>query len=291
MSRSVLVTGASGFIGQRLLQLPSPLTFVPVSLRGMSVEQVDFTNADAVVHLAGIAHRMDQPNGDIYYSVNRDLTMALASKAKLQGVSHFIFVSTVKVYGDSRSVLDQYAEPAPEDDYGRSKLEAERGLLALSGPDFTVAIIRPPLVYGPGVKGNILKLMQWISKGYPLPFKGVSNARSMVYVDNLVALMHVILEEKVSGIFIAGDKVPLCTSEVVRHLGEGLGVRPRLVALPGFVWNILGWFRPMVVRRLTGSYVVFNHETNERLGFRAPYTTREGLLATAQWFLQEKYQS
>ena len=192
MANKILLTGASGFIGLALSEYcKDKIQLTPVSLRTVLPEDIDFSGQNSIFHLAGIAHQMTAIEDEIYFKVNHDLTIRLAQAAKRIGVNHFIFVSTIKVYGENivRNILDETSDCLPEDAYGKSKRKAEIALQEMEDDNFKVAIVRPPLVYGPGVKGNLIKLLNLINKKLPLPFGGIDNKRSMVYLDNLIELL------------------------------------------------------------------------------------------------------
>lgn len=199
----IALTGAGGFIGKRFLQYnKDKFDLVPVSLRETNVEDINLADTDVIVHLAGKAHDMNPVPDQVFYQVNYTLTKQLAEKARLQGVTHFIYVSSTKVYGDeANGVLNERSHCLPTDAYGKSKLQAEEMVRHLSNTRFKVAVIRPPLVYGPGVKGNMIRLLDLANRNLPLPFGNTRNARSMVFVDNLVELINVIIRRQATGIF------------------------------------------------------------------------------------------
>jgi nucleoside-diphosphate-sugar epimerase len=284
---TVLLTGSSGFIGQRYLSYNrKSYTIQTVSLQQTSIEAIDFANIKVIIHLAGIAHRMDQPSGQIYYDVNVEQTRQLAIKAQKGGVPHFIFASSVKVYGDelNNTQLDETSPTAPEDDYGKSKLQAEQILRGLENEHFKVAIVRPPLVYGAGVKGNMLKIMALATKPYPLPLKGINNQRSMVFIDNLVALFNTITENQASGVFIAGDKKPLSTSQLFETISTTMGKKPHWFKVPHWGISLLKSIKPALVSRLFGSFVIDNTQTNKTLNFIPPHTAEEGIAQMVNWY-------
>lgn len=278
MGEKLLLTGSSGFVGSRWLKRSQLRTVArPVFLRRQSVESIDWTDVGTVVHLAGIAHRMGQPSGPIYYEVNRDLSYALALAAKNNGVRQFVFVSTVKVFGDKVEFIDETTVPEPADDYGRSKREAEQRLSELSDDRFGVSTVRPPLIYGPDVKGNLLRIMKLLNSGCPVPFKGIHNRRSMVHVDNLIALLDTIIQQKAIGTFHAGDDRPLSTSELVELIYGALGRSPRWFKLPSPFVGLLRRAVPSAAERLFGSYVLDTRQTNSKLDFDPPLETVDGI--------------
>src|ERR1700674_4978017 len=182
----VMVTGATGFVGKRFVEFnQDKYQLIPVSLRNLKLENLDLGGVDVIVHLAGKAHDMKKANDQVYFEVNYQLTRNLANIAKTNAIPHFIFISTVKVYGgESKTMLNEISPCFPEDAYGKSKWKAEEYLKSLQSERFRIAIIRPPLVYGPGVKGNMIRILRLADKNIPLPFAKAGNERSMVFVDN-----------------------------------------------------------------------------------------------------------
>lgn len=277
----ILITGASGFVGQSLVPILQQKHHVEtVSLRKKKVEDLDLKNTEVIVHLAGMAHQMTKIDPKIYFDVNRDLTLKVAEKAKADGVKQFIFISSVKVYGDTGrvgQVLNENSECTPTDPYGKSKLEAEIGLQKLETPDFKVAIIRPPLIYGKEVKGNLQRLKSLILKMPILPFGGIKNERSMVYVGNLIALIDHLIQHQNSGIFIAGDQKAHSTTDLVVAMKQFLNAKTRLVKLPNFAVSILRLLKPALINRLFDSYVIDNSLTNKKLNFQPPFPFEKGI--------------
>ncbi len=280
----ILLTGAEGFIGRNLRQSTSCET-VTFSFSGGDIDTIDFRGIDAVVHLAALVHRMVPPEEREYFRINRDQTLLLAGRAKEAGVRQFLFMSTVKVYGETsgESCLNEQTPCFPSDPYGRSKLEAEKGLRALEDEHFAVTIVRTPIVYGPGVKANILSLIRLVEKLPLLPLGGIRNKRSFVYVGNLTALIDAVLAKKASGIFLASDAVLFSTSSLVGQIAKALGVRTRIVSVP-WLGALLKRFRPALHERLFGTLCVDASATNRRLGFIPPYSAEAGWMKTIEWY-------
>lgn len=291
MHKQVLVTGASGFVGVRFMEYNAKkYALQSVSLRKTKVDEIDFQKTETIVHLAGMAHQMQKIDDQIYFDVNFHLTTDFAKAAKAAGVKHFIFISTVKVYGDEpkSGYLDLSSPTLPTDPYGKSKLQAEEALQQLEGENFTVSIIRPPLVYGPKVKGNMIRFLELAQKNLPIPFKGIENQRSMVFLDNLVELINKVMDTKTSGVFIAGDKKPISTSELLGGMYEGLDIQPKWFKMPSIGVSILNILKPELVKRLFGSFVIDNTETNKILDFNPPFSSKEGIKVMTDWFKNQK---
>ena len=276
----ILVTGASGFIGRFAVPFLQKNNNVnTVSLQNISPSQVDYNSIKTIVHLAGMAHRMEAVDSDVYFKINHELTLDFALQAKLAGVSHFVYISTVKVYGDHKGIkyFDESSLCAPTDPYGESKWRAEKDLLTLVDDKFTVSIIRPPLVYGRDVKGNLQSLLGLVRKYPIIPFGGISNKRSMVYVGNLVALIDTIISKNVGGIFLAGDEYPHSTSELVDMIIRNANLKTKNLAIPLFLKKVFKSLKPEMYHRLFGDFIIDNVKTNKSLGFTPPFSFEEGV--------------
>ena len=286
MKKKVAITGASGFVGQRLLTYSRDMfQMVSLPLRETKPALMNLSGTDTVVHLAGKAHDMGQVDDNIYFTVNYELTKELADRAKQQGVRHFVYISSTKVYGDHiQQVLNEQSVCTPTDAYGASKLKAEQYLQSVSSPSFKVAVVRPPLVYGPGVKGNMIRLLHLAGKNYTLPFGKSGNARSMVFIDNLVALINTVIIQEAEGIFVAGDSEPVATDKLILLIRKYLGNPKGLISVPGFFRNIIKQLKPGLYIRLFGSFVVDNRMTNLQLNFTPPFTTEYGVEQMVKWF-------
>ncbi|NCN95802.1 MAG: NAD-dependent epimerase/dehydratase family protein [Bdellovibrionales bacterium] len=200
----VLLTGSSGFIGRHFISdFKRHYDIRTTNLRALDPSQIDFLEIETVVHCAGLAHQMDRsPPEEEYFEVNCNLSVKLAKAAKEAGVLHFIYFSTSHVFGDSGtlSLTNPPLSPAsschPTDGYGKSKLAAEKELLSLSSKSFTVSIVRPPLVYGRGAKGNIPRLGKLIQRIPILPLGYGKNRRSLIYIGNLTAFIDTLIRKK-----------------------------------------------------------------------------------------------
>jgi nucleoside-diphosphate-sugar epimerase len=316
----VLVTGASGFIGRALLNHSKHrpgLTLVGASRRPVSdflpgvdhvrIEDVSgrtdwnsvLAGVDAVVHTAARVHvmrdRAENPLAD-YRRVNVEGTLALARQAVEAGVKRMIFLSSVKVNGESTQPDRPFTaddSPGPRDPYGISKMEAERGLMDLATrSDLEVVIIRPVLAHGPGVGANFLSLMRLIRTGLPLPFGGVRNRRSILALENLLDLVFTTLvhEAAANQIFLASDGEDLSTPALIRGIAQAMGCRARLIPVPGSVLRsggkLLG--RSSIVDRLCGWLQVDIEKTRRVLGWAPPLRVSQGLQRTVAHFLMNR---
>lgn len=276
--KNVLVTGASGFIGFHAVPFLSKHYQVETfSLRSEMPLPEDLPKCDAIVYLSGVAH---QPRIDpkLYYRVNRDMAISFAEKALQAGAKQFIYISSIKAMGEGGPyTLDEDSPCHPATDYGKSKLEGEDALLKLGTPEFKVSVIRPAVVYGFGAKGNIRKLTRFIRRWPWVPLGGIDNKRSMVYIGNLLALIHQVIRQQASGVFIAADDVAYSTSEIVGAINKRMERQRKILKFPSFLEPLIKFLLPGVYDRLFGNFIVDNSKTREKLDFQSPYTLETGL--------------
>lgn len=314
--KSVFVTGGSGFVGSalvsslRLRGIPLKLAlrsgiaengFPVFRFGGLSSDQdwgAGLAGQDVVVHSAARVHVMNDISTDPlaeFRRVNVEGTLNLARQAAVAGIKRFIFISSIKVNGEGTTLGKPYTAfdgPAPHDPYGVSKLEAEEGLrLIADETGMEVVIIRPVLVYGPGVKANFRSMMNWVNKGVPLPLGAIHNRRSLVSLDNLVDLIATCIDHPAAAnqIFLVSDGEDLSTSQMLRRIAAALGRPVRLLPVPER-WlcaasGLLG--KSAVAQRLCGSLQVDIRHTCETLGWQPPVSVDEGFRRTAHAFLNE----
>lgn len=309
-----LVTGAGGFVGQALVarlasdpsvevhaatrQVGLPL---PPGVNRVAAPALDadadwrpaLQGVDVVVHLAARVHVMDERAADpltAFRRVNVQGSRALAQQALESGVRRFVFVSSVKVHGEATAPgLPWHADdpPAPQDAYGQSKQEAEQGLRALmQGSAMELVVVRPPLVYGPGVRANFQALARAVARGWPLPLGAVHNQRSFVALDNLVDLLVLCGTHPAAAgeAFLVSDGCDLSTTELLQRIARAQGRRARLWPVP------VGWLQAAgrltgqdaVLQRLCGNLQVDITRTRERLGWRPPCSVDEALRQMVQ---------
>lgn len=258
--KKILITGKNSYVGNNLEnwlnQYPEKYSIDKISLRDDSWKECDFSIYDVVVHVAGIAHVSTDPNmEELYYRVNRDLTIEVAKKSKAENVKQFIFLSSIIVYGDNPSkdgVIDEHTVPKPSNFYGRSKLEAEEGIKPLESEDFKVVIIRPPMIYGKDSKGNYPKLAAF-ARRFPV-FPDFENKRSMIHIDNLTEFMKLMIDNKESGLFFPQNKEYVKTSELVRLIAEAHGKKVYLTKIFNPLLNIM-INRVNIINKVFGSLI------------------------------------
>ncbi len=320
--RVVVVTGSNGFVGSWLCRVlieaglevrgvgrhapdsPVPgVSFHPADLLDGEGVRPALAGADTVVHLAARVHVMREAAAEPlreFRRINVDGTRSLLEESVRAGVRRVVFASTVKaVAEESRQPLTQRTPARPVDPYGVSKLEAEELVAAEARRHALEAtILRLPLVYGPGMKGNMLSLFRLVDRGIPLPLGSVDNRRSLAFVGNVAAAMLTALRAPGGepATFFVSDGRDLSTPELLRLIGHALGRDARLLRVPpalfraaGRLGDLVSRLRPVpltssAVDRLLGSLAVDPSALNRSLGFRPPYTVEEGLRLTAEWY-------
>lgn len=311
----ILVTGASGFVGQALLaRLQEVDRPVRAALRNSAsistaTEQIvvgdigpdtkwqqALEGVGCVVHLAARTHMLDDDSADsltAYRNINVLGSVRLAQQAIATGVRRIVFLSSVKVNGES-TVTRPFIEadaPAPLDPYGITKLEAEIALRGISNESgIEIVILRPPLVYGPGVKGNLLRLLDLISRGIPLPLGSIKNRRSLVCVANLAdAIVSCIDAPEAAGAtYMVSDGENISTPMLIRKLAAAMNRTSRLLPCPPALISLAARLigKSAIASRLTGSLTVDSSRIRRELGWQPRYTLDQGLEATAQWYHQ-----
>jgi len=305
----VLITGANGLVGRRLQLVLRQAGRVVIpcvrkaagtgeyavgDIDGQTVWAVPLTAVPvAVVHLAAHVHQMREDPmvaERLHRQVNTEGTLNLARLCAAAGVRRFVFVSTVKVLGEGGETPYRADAPlAPIGPYSVSKAEAEAGLWEIAAATgMEVVVVRPPLVYGPGVGANFLRLMQVVARGWPMPLGAVRNGRSLVYLDNLIDVIRVCLSHPAAAgrTYLVSDGDDVSTPDLARRIGAALGRPARLIAIPTpwMQWAgcLLG--KQAALERLLGSLRVNIDPLRQELGWTPPYTMQAGLAATAAWY-------
>lgn len=310
----ILVTGGNGFVGTAFVQLalqkgcqvrlaqramnntlPAAAEICIVGEIGPdTIWEKALDGCDMVVHLAARVHKMNESAADPaaeYWRTNVDGTLNLARQAIAAGVKRFLFMSSIKVNGEGRETpYSEVDTPVPEDLYAQSKWEAEQQLKnVVSTSNMRLIVLRPPLVYGPGVGANFLKLITLVMSGIPLPLGSVKNARSLIYVGNLADAMYTCLVCDLGQIntFLVSDKDDVSTPKLVRILAEALERPVRTVPFPEMLLRCLGALAGKLkqVERLIGSLTIDSRQIQEKLNWSPPYTLSEGVKYTVKWYL------
>lgn len=314
----ILITGVTGFLGGAVVRslLPNKQLNLLAAVRsivdlpeGVDVSEVGEINQktdwsefvktpELIIHCAARVHVMNEKSNDplqAFRDVNVAGTLNLAKQAAAAGVKRFIFISSIKVNGEGTDINCKYTisdQVAPEDPYGISKHEAEQSLIELSQEtDMELVIIRPTLVYGPGVKGNFLNLLKLCKSGLPLPFGAIQNARSMVYLENLVDLITTCIDHPnaTGQIFLASDGDDLSLTGLLDLIRKTMNKPALLIPVPSFLFKLVGKLtgKAAIVDRLVGNLQVDSGNAKTLLGWQAPYTVEQGIKATVDDFLKK----
>lgn len=309
-AQTVLVTGASGFVGRAVVRAlaadrrfacraayrQQPGKEAPAGAEILVTGDITdgggwneaLAGADAVVHTVARAHILHETANDAlaaYRRINVEGTLALARRAAAVGVKRFVFLSSIKVNGEATPADRPFTEddtPAPLDAYGISKLEAEQGLVAIARETgLEVVVLRPPLIYGPGVKGNLERLMRLVARGIPIPLGAVRNQRSMIGLDNLcAAILACLTQPEAAGrTYLVADGHDLATPELIRIIAAAMRKKARLWPLPPALLRLAGRLagRTGEVERLTGSLRVDASRITRELGWRPETSVEAGL--------------
>ena len=313
--KKICITGANGFIGKSICKalsasgnyirgfvrtidlenVSSEIEHVPIGDISLKINWKDqLKGFDCIIHCAGITQNISSiKNQDFYHLVNVDVTKRLAEQAAEAGVKRLIFLSSVKVYGESIDKTNIKKKffyddiPTPIDDYGISKLKAEKELWEISSrTNLEIIVLRLPLVYGHNAKGNIARLIKLIKLGIPLPLSMVKNHRSMIGIDNLVDLLICCVDHsKANGkTFLPSDGDDLSTPELINLIASSMGQKARLFPMPIFLLKFLGFIfdRKEEINRLLGSLRIDNSYIKETLNWLPPINVKEGIRRMVQ---------
>ena len=311
---AVLITGVNGFVGQclstvalqrgwRVTGAVRTASTCPAGVEPVVVGDIDdetkwaeaLRGIDIVVHLAARVHVMKDNAADPLHEfrrVNLHGTTNLARQAARAGVKRLVYVSSIKVNGEETQGLRQYSDldtPAPQDPYAISKWEAEQALHRIAHETgLEVVILRPPLMYGPGVKGNFASMLRVLGKSIPLPLASVDNRRSLLYVGNFVSAITASAIHPVAAdqTYLVSDGEDISTPDLLRRVATALGVSPRLFPFPRALLRLAGKLsgKSEQIGRLLGSLRVDSDKIRRDLNWQPPYSLQQGLQATADWY-------
>ncbi len=309
----LLITGASGQVGSAVVEAALEKKFdVLGQVRKQKVDRVptfnseisldtDWTKAlegvDCVVHCAARVHQMNDNSTspiEAYREVNTFGTLNLARQAAENNVKRFVFISSIKVNGEftaSNAPFVNDSENVPKDPYGLSKYEAEQGLWEIAAKTgLEVVIIRPPLVYGPGVKANFLSMMRWVEKGIPLPLGAIHNVRSLVCLDNLVDLiLTCCVHPNAKGeVFLVSDNDDVSTSQLLKMVAQAMSRPNRMLPIPMSWINLAARLigKPQIAQRLCGNLQADISHTMDTLSWKPPYSLEVGVKKTVDAYLK-----
>jgi len=268
----LLVTGSSGYLGRSFIQeYKKKYHFQTFSKQKESLEQLNISNIDVVVHCAALVHQKKELSYKKYYDINTLYPTELAKKAKVAGVKQFIFISTIAVYDPKESLINQETEPKPKSSYGKSKYEAEKQLLALQDDQFNIVIIRTPMIYGKNAPGNIDTLIKLIHKVCILPFGKINNQRSFIYIKNITSVIDQAIQNKTEGILLVADKKPISTTKLISSLAKGMNKKVWLIHIPLFE-TLLKKLKPKLHSKLYGNLKIEDNLKHFFPHYQLPYT-------------------
>jgi len=282
--RKILITGANSYIGncfkEWLKQWPNDYLVESISVRGDSWKGKSFARYDTLLHLAGIAHVSTNPRMEnVYYKVNRDLAIEVAKKAKIEGIKQFIFMSSILIYVDGTGkieIINRDTKPSPRNFYGKSKLQAEEGIMKLRSNDFKVAILRPPMVYGKGCKGNYPKLSK-IARKTPV-FPDYENFRSMLYIDNLCEFIRLIVDNEECGVYFPQNSEYVKVSNMVKLISQVHGKKLILTKIFNPVIRLL-CKHVMIINKVFGNLIYEMSMSDYKVNYRIK-TLEESIIET-----------
>ncbi len=316
----ILVSGATGFVGTSLLKrlmflsnfswcaavrqanegTVSHKQAIILDDNGSVCSPQSLLGFDVVIHTAARVHRMSvtDTNSEIaaFKKANTLFTLTLAKQAAAAGVKRFLFLSSIKVNGEQTEPNQSFCEnspPSPSDPYSVSKYEAEQGLWEISRETgIEIVIIRPPLVYGPGVKANFLRMLQWLERGVPLPLGGINNQRSLVALDNLVDFICLCIEHPAAAnqLFLVSDDHDLSTPALLHSLAGFMKTPDRVFSIPSPLLNVTARLlgKSNEIQRLCGSLQVDITKAKELLGWKPPVSVDHALKEAAEWYMESK---
>ena len=257
--KKILITGANSYVGTSfekwLSQWPDKYHVDTIDMIDGTWREKSFAGYDVIFHVAGIAHvKETKKNAHLYDEINRDLAYETAQKAKSEGVSQIIFMSSMSVYGIDTGIITKDTETCPKSHYGKSKLQAERQISQLAEKTFSVTILRPPMIYGKGCKDNYAKLAK-LAKKIPV-FPEIKNQRSMLYIDNLSEFIRNLIDTRQDGLFLPQNEEYVCTSELVKEIAGLYGRKMKVVKIFNPLIIILH-DRVKILNKIFGSLVYF----------------------------------
>lgn len=267
--KKILITGANSYIGTNFenyfKQWSDDYKVETVDMIDGAWKDRSIKGYDVVFHVAGIAHiKETKENAELYYKVNRDLVYEVAKKSKNDGVRQFIFLSSMSVYGMETGVISKNTVPTPKSNYGKSKLQAEELITPLQDATFNIVVLRPPMIYGKGCKGNYARLEKFALKS-PI-FPKIENKRSMIYIDNLSKFIKTIIDDTNKGLFFPQNDEYVCTSDMVREIAEANGKKIYMTKLFNPLLRVL---KVSTVNKVFGDLVYEKEKNmNSMVGFK-----------------------
>lgn len=255
----ILIAGANSYIGESFKnwaekRYPGEFVINTLDMTDENWREKSFAGYDTVLHVAGIVHRKEKPDmQSLYRTVNTDLPAETAGKARDEGVRQFVFMSSMSVYGKNTGRIQRKDKPSPKSYYGKSKLYAEKLLIRLGNDDFKIAILRPPMVYGKGCKGNYQLLKKFVLKS-PI-FPDWKNERSMIHIDVLNDFLVELIREEAKGLYLPQDKKYICTAELAQKLAQKNHKRIKLTKVFNWCIRLALWLQIPVIEKVFGTLI------------------------------------
>lgn len=277
--KKILITGASGYLGSSFINsYYKEFAFEKFSLLKQSIEELNFQNIEVVLHCAALVHKSNSQNYSYedFYRINADYTYRLAKEAKQSKVGHFVFISTIAIYGDTEDTIRLNTPRFPKTNYGKSKLEAENLIKELNDDNFKVTIVRPSMIYGENAPGNIDSLIKLINLFRFVPLGQIKNKRTFVSINNLTSVLKHIIINEIEGEYLVSDDEPISTSDLILNLSKSIGRKIYLFKVP-FLEILLKLLKPGLYQKLFTDLVVDNSESNRILNYKTPNTVYQEL--------------
>ena len=278
--KKILLTGSTGFIGKSFYnEYCSKYNILTFSFRNDDFSKLNLNKIDTIFHLSALVHKSPEKDYAEYKQVNVEQTIRLAKKAKKSGVRHFIFVSSVAVYGVDSGIVHENSLCNPQTNYAKTKLEAEKELLKLQSDTFIVSIVRIPIVTGYKAPGNMISLIKLVKRVSFLPLNKIQNKRSMLFIGNFLYLINLVIEKQTEGILLFSDNETISTTRLIQVIAKALKKRVYLFYIP-FFENIIRFFKPSIYNKLFLSLEINNTITMKKLLINKnflPYTIEDGI--------------
>ncbi len=236
-----------------------------------------FEKADIVINCAAVVHQQKSTPTETYHQINYELALSLGRKAKASGVKFFVQLSSISVYG-GYSFIDESTIEKPSNDYGKSKLLADKHLLKLASNNFVIIIMRAPMVYGGiGAKGNMIRLVHLVNKGFPLPFKNALNKRTFIHIRNLIGYIEAAILNKQTNIYLVGDSKSTSTKDLVELIANKLNTKLKLITFPNWIVSLLIKIKPNIFEKLYGTLIVDTKFSSKTLNYYPNYSIEDGI--------------
>jgi len=287
----ILIIGRNSFIGNSFAEHTSFKHCDKISLRTANLQDLNFNGYDVVIHLPAIVHQSSEIPYKKYYEINVELALQTALKAKKEGVKQFIFLSTIRIYGEytpENVIWSENTEPAPTDNYGKSKLEAEEKLKPLNDSDFLISVLRIPMVYGPGNRGNINKMIDFMVHYRVAPFLTINNERNILYIRNLTEFIDQVITQKASGTFLASDPDAVSTTKIARAIAMHMNKKIYMFSIPPLFRRILKMAWRSGYHKIFGNLKLDCTASFKTLNYIPGYTLEEGMKEMIEWYLDKE---